>query len=532
MSQFLNPGIILLKEGTEQLQGIPHVVGNINACEALVDTIKTTLGPCGMDKLIYGQNNDVTISNDGATIMKKLDIVHPAAKTLVEIAKSQDDEVGDGTTSVVIIAGSLLSNIKKFLEDKMSPQVIIRAYRKACDLAKKRIKELAVPIDKKDPKKFREMLINCAATALNSKLVSTQREFFAEMIVDAVMKLGVDLDLDMVGVKKETGGSLTDSFLVDGVAFKKTFAYAGFEEQPKQFKDPKILLLNVELELKNEKDNARVEIENPEDYQDIVNAEWEIIYEKLDNCIKSGAQIVLSRLAIGDLATQYFADRGVFCAGRVPAEDLKRVSKATGGKIQATCNNIPKDAMGTCGLFEERQVGKERYNIFTEAPESKTATLVLRGGGEEFVEEAARSLHDSIMVVRRAVKHSDVVAGGGAIEMEISKYLLEYALTLKDKQQLIIAEFGQALEAIPRQLAINSGYDSTLIMNHLRKKHQEPEGQWFGVDVNKGFIADMYKDFVWEPALIRLNAITAATEAACVILSIDQTVKSQPKQQQ
>lgn len=505
------------------------MISNINACEAIADTIKTTLGPCGMDKLIY-TSATTTISNDGATIMKELDIVHPAAKTLVDIAKSQDDEVGDGTTSVVVLAGALLSGAKSFIDDGVAPQIVIRAFRKAQQLAKDKINELAEKVDAQDEKENREMLERCAATALSSKLVSTHKNFFAKMIVDACLHLEEDLSLSMIGIKKEKGGSLTDSMLVEGVAFKKTFSYAGFEQQPKSFKDPKILLLNVELELKSESSNASIEINKVEDYQSYVDAEWNIIFEKLENCVKVGANIVLSRLAIGDLATQYFADRGIFCAGRVPDEDMKRVSKATGARIQSTCQDLSQNILGTCGHFEEIQIGKERYNIFKDAPETKTATIILRGGGEEFVEEAKRSLHDAIMIVRRAMKHDQIVAGGGAIEMELAKYLNEYARTIDDKQQMIIYEFGKALEAIPRQLADNGGFDAIDIMNHLRKSHAEGQ-KWAGVDYVTGGVADNYKGFVWEPALVKLNSITAATEAACLILSIDQTIKNQPKQQ-
>jgi T-complex protein 1 subunit eta len=250
------------------------------------------------------------------------------------------------------------------------------------------------------------------------------------MVTDAVLKLEDNLDLEMIGIKKEPGGSLEDSLFVEGVAFKKTFSYAGFEQQPKKLEHPKILLLNVELELKAEKENAEIKVSKVEDYQSFVDAEWNIIYEKLRQCVDTGAKVVLSRLAIGDLATQYFADRGIFCAGRVPGEDLSRVAKATGGRIQTSTNKLSEDILGTCVLFEERQIGKERYNFFTGCEHALTATIVLRGGGEQFIDEAERSLHDSIMIVRRAMKHNEVVAGGGAIEMELAKYLNDFSRTI------------------------------------------------------------------------------------------------------
>eukprot|EP00741_Cyanophora_paradoxa_P008702 tig00001371_g8424.t1 len=525
MSYMLQPSIILLKDGTDTSQGKAQLISNINACCAVVDCVRTTLGPRGMDKLVHDDKGKVTISNDGATIMKLLDIVHPAAQSLVEIAKSQDSEVGDGTTSVVLLAGEFLKACKSFVEEGVHPQTIIKSFRQASSLATKKLKELEVSIAGKDAKERRELLIKCAATSLNSKLLNTKKEFFAPLAVDAVLALDEDLDLNMIGIKKVTGGAMEESLLVKGVAFKKTFSYAGFEQQPKSFKDPKIVLLNMELELKAEKENAEVRLDDPTKYQSIVDAEWTIIYEKLEKIVKSGAKIVLSRLAIGDLATQYFADRGLFCAGRVADEDLKRVAKATGGSVQTTVNDIIPEVLGSCGYFEEKQIGAERYNLFTECPQAKSTTVVLRGGAEQFIDEAERSLHDAIMIVRRAIKYNAVVPGGGAIEMELSKHLREYSRTIPGKAQLLINAYAKALEVIPRQLSDNAGFDSTEILNKLRHKHATG-GARFGVDVTNEGICDTYESFVWEPTLVKMNAIGAATEAACLILSVDETVRN------
>jgi len=527
MSQFLQPSIIILREGTDTSQGKAQLISNINACSAVVDTIRTTLGPRGMDKLIYEGRGSITISNDGATIMKMLDVVHPAARTLVDIAKSQDEEVGDGTTSVVVLAGELLNESKGFVEEGVHPTIIIRAFRTACELAKEKIKELAVTIGsgKDAAPDMRTVLERCAGTALNSKLIGSHNKFFSKMVVDAVMHLDEDLNINLIGIKKEKGGSMDDSLLVEGVAFKKCFSYAGFEQQPKKIPNPKILLLNVELELKAEKDNAELKIEDPTDYQAMVDAEWNIIYEKLDNIVKTGANVVFSRMAIGDLATQYFADRNVFCGGRVPGEDLERIAKATGAQTQTSIHGLNPSILGTCELFEERQVGGERYNFLTGCKQAKTATIILRGGGEQFIDEAERSMHDAIMIVRRARNHSAVVAGGGAIEMELSKFLRTHSRTIKGKQQLLINAYAKALEVIPRQLADNAGFDSTDILNQLRQKHAQG-ATWYGVDIVNEGIIDTYKAFVWEPALVKLNSLTAATDAACLILSIDETVKN------
>ncbi|MQL90140.1 hypothetical protein Taro_022716 [Colocasia esculenta] len=519
MAAMLQPQIILLKEGTDTSQGKAQVVSNINACMAVADVVRTTLGPRGMDKLIHDDKGSTTISNDGATIMKLLDIVHPAAKILVDIAKSQDAEVGDGTTTVVLLAGAFLKEAKPFIEDGVHPQNLIRSYRTACHLAINKIKELAVSIEGKSMEEKKKLLAKCASTTLSSKLIGGEKEFFASMVVDAVIAVSNDDRLSLIGIKKVPGGNMRDSFLVNGVAFKKTFSYAGFEQQPKKFQNPKILLLNIELELKSEKENAEVRLSDPAQYQSIVDAEWNIIYDKLDKCVQSGAKIVLSRLAIGDLGTQYFADRDIFCAGRVAEEDLQRVAAATGGAVQTS-------VLGSCELFEEKQVGNERFNIFSGCPSGHTATIVLRGGADQFIEEAERSLHDAIMIVRRAVKNSTVVPGGGAIDMEISRYLRQHARTIAGKSQLFINAYAKALEIIPRQLCDNAGFDATDVLNKLRQKHATGEGLNYGVDINTGGIADSFANFVWEPSVVKINAINAATEAACLILSVDETVKN------
>lgn len=352
------------------------------------------------------------------------------------------------------------------------------------------------------------------------------------MVVDAVLSLDQqDLNEKLIGIKKITGGSLTESQFVNGVAFKKTFSYAGFEQQPKSFTNPKIVCLNVELELKAEKDNAEVRVEQVSEYQAIVDAEWQIIYKKLQSVYETGAKVVLSKLPIGDLATQFFADRDVFCAGRVAAEDMERVVQATGAVVQSTCSDILPEHLGACGSFDERQIGGERFNFFQDCPEAKTCTLILRGGAEQFIAEVERSLHDAIMIVKRAIKNQTIVGGGGATEMEVSSFLHRYAdKNIPHKQQAIIKSFARALEVIPRQLCDNAGFDSTDILNKLRVEHRKGN-TWAGVDFQNEGVADMMERFVWEPALVKVNAIQAATEASCLILGVDETIRNEESQQ-
>ncbi|KAK8043867.1 chaperonin Cpn60/TCP-1 family [Apiospora phragmitis] len=523
------PTIVVLREGTDASQGKGQIVSNINACLAVQATIKSTLGPYGGDLLMVDENGRQTITNDGATVMKLLDIVHPAARILVDIARSQDAEVGDGTTSVVVLAGEILKEIKEHVEQGVSSQIIIKGLRRASTMAVNKIKEIAVQTDEANK---RDTLVKLAGTAMTSKLIKRNTDFFTKMVVDAVLSLDQDdLDEKLIGIKKIPGGSLTESLFINGVAFKKTFSYAGFEQQPKSFEKPKICCLNVELELKAEKDNAEVRVEQVSEYQAIVDAEWQIIYKKLEAVYKTGAKVVLSKLPIGDLATQYFADRDVFCAGRVAAGDMERVVQATGATVQSTCSDIQAHHLGTCGTFEERQIGGERFNFFEDCHEAKTCTLVLRGGAEQFIAEVERSLHDAIMIVKRAIKNHMIVGGGGATEMEISAYLHGFAdQKVSHKQQAIIKSFAKALEVVPRQLCDNAGFDATDILNKLRVEHRKGT-TWAGVDFTNEGVADMMERFVWEPALVKINAIQAATEASCLILGVDETIRNEESQQ-
>ncbi|KAL9131899.1 MAG: hypothetical protein Q9217_000259 [Psora testacea] len=525
------PTIIVLKEGTDASQGKGQIISNIQACLAVQETIRSTLGPYGGDLLLVDENGRQIITNDGATVMKLLDIVHPAARILTDIARSQDAEVGDGTTSVVVLAGEILKEIKEHIEQGVSSQTIIKGLRRASAMAVNKIVEIAVTTNEGAQ---RESLKRLAATAMSSKLIHRNADFFTKMVVDAVLSLDQDdLNEKLIGVKKITGGALQDSLFVNGVAFKKTFSYAGFEQQPKIFKNPKIVCLNVELELKSEKDNAEVRVDQVSEYQAIVDAEWQIIYNKMEALFATGAKVVLSKLPIGDLATQYFADRDVFCAGRVSSDDLERVVQATGGSISSTCSDIKPQHLGTCERFEERQIGGERFNFFEGCPAAKTCTLVLRGGAEQFIAEVERSLHDAIMIVKRAIKNRNIVAGGGACEMEISAHLhstADLSLSIPRKQQAIIKSFAKALEIIPRQLCDNAGFDATNILTQLRVEHRKGN-VWAGVDFENEGVGDNMRAFVWEPSLVKTNAIQAAVEASCLILSVDETIKNEPSEQ-
>lgn len=533
------PTIVVLREGTDASQGKNQTISNINACLAVQDILRPTLGPLGSDVLVIDAQNKATVSNDGATVLKLLDIVHPAARLIVDVARSQDAEVGDGTTTTTILAGELLKEAKLFVDDNVPVQWIVKGYRLALLEATKYIKSIAVDVDPLE--NGGEMLKRVALTAMSSKLVATNGGFFAKMVVDAVLTVFSDpksptralkpvMDDRLVGLKKVVGGGLEDSLLISGVAFKKTFSYAGFEQQPKKLVNPKIACLEVELELKAEKDNAEVRLTDVSEYQRVVDSEWRIITQKLDEIVSSGCNIVLSQLPIGDLATQYFADRNVFCAGRVAPDDMFRVLNACDAKLLSTTSGLQPEDLGQCTLFEEKQIGGERFNVFLNDKASvNTATLILRGGSEQFLAEIDRSLHDAIMVVKRAVKAKSVVAGGGAAEMAVSKHLRDFSKGIHGRQQLVVAAFARALEVVPRQLCENAGFDAVDMLNLLRMKHFNGE-TWAGVDFTTESVANNYDKFVWEPSLVKVNALESATEAACVILSVDETIVNKETQ--
>ncbi|KAF7636723.1 T-complex protein 1 subunit eta [Meloidogyne graminicola] len=449
--------IILLREGTQSKQGKGQILSNISACCAVADSVRTTLGPRGLDKLLVDSKGQTTISNDGATILKQLDIVFPAAIVMSDIAKSQDAEVGDGTTSVVILAAEFLKAAKPFIEDGVSPQLIIKAYEDASKEAIKKLHQLSIKIV--GTEESREMLIRCAATTLSSKLLKQERHHFSTMVVDAVSYLDIDLPLNMIGMKKVSGGSIR-----------------------------------------------------------VVNAEWTILYNKLEKIHESGAKIVLSKLPIGDVATQWFADRDMFCAGRIQDEDIERILASCGGSLLTTVTQVDASVLGCCDEFYEQQVGSERYNFFTGGSKAKSCTLVLRGGSEQFIAETERSLHDAIMIVRRAMRNDSIVAGGGAIEIELSRHLHELGNKREMKDQFFWKGYAKAFESIPQQLCQNAGLDAITLLGELRAAHAKGK-KWCGIDIQAERVADNMEGCIWEPALVKENAIISATEAACLILN-------------
>mmetsp|Transcript_23281 Transcript_23281/g.45198 ORF Transcript_23281/g.45198 Transcript_23281/m.45198 type:complete len:527 (+) Transcript_23281:61-1641(+) len=509
----------LLKDIEQDFNSLSKIILNIDDCLKVIETIKTTLGPSSMDKFIQYEKDKSIITNDGATIMNLIKPKNEVAKILIEIAKSQDFEVGDGTTSVCLICGELLTLSKELLEEKIHPRNISKIFKKGALIASQIIKDISVEPPSIDIKLLKKILISCCATSLNSKLISGKRHIFSEIIVSTCLIMGKEFDPNMVSVKSVLGGAINDSFFIKGICLKKPFSYAGYEKQTKKHYFPQLLLLNIELEIQNEDKEAEARLNSMKNYRKFIDAEWSIIYEKLDRISETRIKAVFSTQAIGDLATQYFSERNVICGGRISNDDITRISKGTGARLVTSISNISKIVTGKCGVLEEKQIGMERF-IFMLGCSNKSITIMLRGSSVKLLDETKRCLNDGIMVVRRVLKNQSIVAGAGAVEMKIASKLRKYVKTMTGKNQIILKKFAQALEIIPKTICENAGLDNITILSNLRSIHESSDC-WEGINVERGTIFDAFENFIWEPIVIKTNAIQAATEAACSILSID-----------
>ncbi|KAI5190751.1 T-complex protein 1 subunit eta [Nematocida sp. AWRm77] len=507
-----NAPVLILKEETDTRFGRNQVIRNIEMCEKIADILKTTLGPNGMDKMFFDANN-MLITNDGATIMKSLEIVDPAAKVLLNISESQDKDIGDGTTSVVLLSAAMLRCLKPLIKENVSISMITQCLERTLSFIGRKSREQVVSF-------YEESLQMLAETSLNSKILNTHKKHFGEIVVQT---LGTP-DSGML-IKKVSGGSIAESCAVNGVVFEKCFTYAGYEQQPKRIERPMIALLKIELEWKSEIDNSEMRIAGAEEYAKVVSAEWKLITDKLNKIIETGASVVLSSLPIGDYATQYFAKHNVFSAGRVPEEEMARMAAAFGGRTVSTVSLLSDTSLARCQLFEEKELGRTRYNFFysTSTQKTKVSTVILRGPGAEILAEVERSFHDSMAVTRRTANKKEIVAGGGAFEMEISRELREYSASLSTGEKFVIKALSEAFEIIPFHLAKNFGQDAIHTLQMLRKAHHEGLKNY---GVCEGGIEDSFSSYVIEPLEVKTHMIQAAISAAIAILSIDATIVS------
>ena len=517
--------VLILKEGTGRSTGKDAQRNNITAAKIVAETVRTTLGPRGMDKMLVSTIGDVTITNDGATIMKELDVQHPAAKMLVEVSKTQDDEVGDGTTTAVLLSGELLEKAEKLLDKDVHPTVIVDGYKSAAEKAMEILDKLSIPIAEKDE----AILKQVATTSMYSKGIAVAKDHFADIAVKAVKQVAekvdgkLKADIDLVKILKKHGKSLEETELVKGIVIDKELAHA---QMPKSIVGAKIALLNAKLEVEKTEFDAKININNPDQMHLFIEEEEKMLLDMVTQIEKTGANIVFTEKGIDDVALHYLAKKGIGAVKNVSSGDMEKLSKATGARVVASVKDLAKDSLGEAKSIEEVKIGDDKLLYIRDAKNPKAVTIVIRGGTEHVVDEADRSLHDALCVVRNAMEDGKIVAGGGAPEAELAKRLREYAVKVGGREQLAIEAFAESLEAVPTTLAENAGFDPIDVLVEIRSKHEKAGSPWFGIDVFTGDVKDMRKLNVLEPLRVKQQVIKSASEAAGMILRIDDVIAS------
>jgi thermosome len=519
-----NQPIYILKEGTERNTGNDARGNNIMAARIVAEAVKTSLGPKGMDKMLVDSFGDVTITNDGATMLKEMDIQHPAAKMMVEVSKTQDTEVGDGTTTVVVIAGELLGKATDLMEKKVHPTVIIDGYRAAQDEALKILDDVAVKVKPKD----KDTLKKVAKTTMSTKLVSGHGDYLSGIAVDAVLQVaeegngGPKVDLDMVKVEKKPGGSMTDTTLVKGLIIDKEVAHS---DMPKLVKKAKIGLLEAAMEIEKTEFTSKISIETPDEMQAYLDEEEKMLRDMVKKVKEAGASVLLCQKGIDDMVQHFLAREGIMAARRLKKSDMEALAKATGAKIVSSVDEIAASDLGYADSVEEKKIGTDKLIFVEGCKNPKAVSILIRGGTERIVDEAERSLHDALCVVKDVVETPKIVAGGGAVDIEIARRLRAYGEKLKGRERLAVAAFADAIEVIPTTLAENAGMDPIDAMADLQSRHAKGE-KWAGVEAVSAKIDDMEKLDVIEPMVVKAQAIKSATEAATLLLKIDDVIAS------
>ncbi len=517
--------VLILKEGTQRTTGRDALRNNIMAARVITETIKSTLGPRGMDKMLVSGLGDVVITNDGATIMKELDVQHPTAKMLVEVAKTQDNEVGDGTTTAVVLSGELLNKAEKLIDLDIHPTIIVDGYKKAGDKAIEILNSIGLDVDPSDEK----LLQKIAMTSMRTKAVTFQREQLAIMAVDAVKLIAEErdgklkADIDLIKVVKKHGKSLEESELVKGIVIDKELATA---QMPKRVDKAKIALLSVKLEMEKTEFDAKINIERPEQMKAFLDEEERLLQEMSNTVAKSGANVLFCEKAIDDLTLHFLAKKGIVAVKNISSGDMEKLAKATGGKVIANLKDLDSTSLGEAKLVEEVKIGEDKLVFVRDAKNPRAVTILIRGGTEHVVDEAERAIHDALCVTRDAVEDRKYVAGGGAPELEVAKQLREYAVKVGGREQLAIEAFAEAFESIPMTLATNAGLDPIDILVDLRSRHGAAGGIWYGVDAFSGKNKDMLAEGVVEPLRVKQQVVKSASEAATMILRIDDTIAS------
>ena len=514
--------ILVLREGSRRSRGRDAQHSNIMAAKVIAQAVRSSLGPKGMDKMLVDDMGDVTITSDGRTILERINVEHPAAKMMVEVAKTQDDEVGDGTTTSVVFAGELLSKAEDLIDRNIHPTTIIDGFRKASEKALEALESIAVQVDPAD----RDALRRVAMTSLASKIVSENKEQLAEITVEAVLLVAhtvgdeYRVDLDDIMVKKKPGESVVGTKLIRGIVLDKGFVHP---DMPKRIEDARIALLNSPLEVEKTEFDARIHIESPEAMDEFLKEEESMLRRMAEKIASVGANVLICQKGIDDMAEYYLAKMGIAAVKRVKKSDLEKVAKATGGRIVVNLDDLRDDDLGFAGLVEERKIGDDKMVFIEGCKNPHSVTILIRGGTERIVDEAERSIHDALCVVRDVVQEPKILAGGGAPEMEVARKVRGYAESLPGREQLAARRFAEAIEIIPTTLAENAGLDPIDILSDLRAAH-EKGGTWMGVDVLRGSVDDMMRLRVYEPLTVKKQVIKSATEAATMILKIDDVI--------
>jgi thermosome len=517
--------VVLLKEGGSETKGRDAQKNNIAACKIIAEIVHTSLGPRGMDKMLVDSLGDVTITNDGATILKEIDVQHPAAKMLVEISKSTDNEVGDGTTSAVILAGSLLENAEFLLDQNVHPTIIVDGYRKAAKKAKQFLEEIADTISAND----KIILNKVAKTSMQTKLVRKDSDQLADIIVKAVLAVAekegenYNVDIDDIKVEKKAGGSIKDSVIIQGIVLDKEIVHGGM---PRKITEAKIALINKALEISKTETDAKINISNPQQLKSFLDEENRMLKNMVDKVIGSGANVVLCQKGIDDMAQHYLAKAGIIAVRRIKESDLTKLAKATGARIVSNLDDLFEKDLGDAQLVEERKIEEDKWVFIEGCKHPKSVTLLLRGGSQRVVDEVERSVHDALMVVKDVIENPLIVAGGGAPETYAATKIRNWAKSLEGREQLAAEKFADSLESIPLTLSENAGMDPIDTLTSLRSRQIKGE-KWAGIDVMKGKIANMKSSDIIEPLSVKLQIVSAASEAACMILRIDDVIATQ-----
>ena len=521
--------VIILKEGTSRSRGREARRNNFMAAQVVAEVLRTTLGPRGMDKMLIDSLGDITITNDGAAILDEIDVEHPAAKMMVEVAKTQDDEVGDGTTTAVIFAGELLRKAEELLNQNIHPTVIVSGYRKAVQKAIEALSKVGITADLKD----REILKKVALTSMASKAVGVARDHFAEIAIDAVTQITDQrgdrkvADIDNIQIIKKAGKSLHDTKLISGIIIDKEVVHPGM---PKRIENAKIALLDCPLEVEKTEFNAEIRIRDPTQMKAFLDKETRMLKEMVEKIKASGARVLLCQKGIDDVAQHFLAKNGILTARRAKQSDMEKLARATEGKVITNLDDLKPNDLGKAGLVEERKVGDDKMIFIEKCKHPRSVAILIRAGLERMVDEAERAMHDALSVVADVVEHNKVVAGGGAIESEIAKVIRPYATKIGGREQLAIEAFADAIEIVPKTLAENAGLEAIDILVGLRSAHQKPRGHLMGVNVFTGKIMDMRECGVIEPLRVKEQAVKSATAVASMILRIDDVIaSSKPK---